>query len=85
MRVRVRVRVRVGLEGKEGRRPRGCRLTLTLTLTLTCMASLLPAWLPPLRMLKAGTGRYILSVGLPASTAMCLYSGRRLAAAPSEG
>ena len=27
-------------------------------------------------------GSYILSVGLPASTAMCLYNGRRLAAAP---
>ena len=24
-----------------------------------CMASLLPAWLPPLMMLKAGTGRYL--------------------------
>ena len=24
-----------------------------------CIASLLPAWLPPLMMLKAGTGRYL--------------------------
>ena len=47
------------------------------------MASLLPAWLPPLIMLNAGTGRYILSVGLPASSAMCLYSGMPLAEAPA--
>ena len=50
-----------------------------------CIASLLPAWLPPLMMLKAGTGMYILSVGLPASSAICLYKGRRLAAAPEGG
>lgn len=49
----------------------------------SCMASLLPAWLPPLMMLNEGTGMYILPVGLPASSAMCLYSGLPLAAAPA--
>merc|ERR1719161_1466246 len=49
----------------------------------SCMASLLPAWLPPLMMLNDGTGMYILSVGLSARFAMCLYSGTPLAAAPA--
>mmetsp|Transcript_2940 Transcript_2940/g.7232 ORF Transcript_2940/g.7232 Transcript_2940/m.7232 type:complete len:270 (+) Transcript_2940:948-1757(+) len=47
----------------------------------SCMASALPAWLPPLMMLKEGTGRYIL--GLPASSAMCLYRGTFFSAAPA--
>lgn len=37
----------------------------------SCIASLFPACEPPLMMLNAGTGRYIESVGLPASSAMC--------------
>ncbi len=36
----------------------------------SCMASLLPAWEPPLMTLKAGTGRMI--SGVPAKSAMCL-------------
>lgn len=39
----------------------------------SCIASLFPAWLPPLMTLKAGTGRITLS--LPARSAMCLYRG----------
>ena len=39
----------------------------------SCMASLLPAWLPPLMTLNAGTGR--ISRLLPARSAMCWYRG----------
>ena len=49
----------------------------------SCIASLLPAWLPPLMMLNAGTGMHIRSVGLPASCAICLYSGVFFAPAPA--
>ena len=49
----------------------------------SCIASLLPAWLPPLMMLNAGTGMHIWSVGLPASCAICLYSGVFFAPAPA--
>mmetsp|Transcript_27075 Transcript_27075/g.65322 ORF Transcript_27075/g.65322 Transcript_27075/m.65322 type:complete len:213 (-) Transcript_27075:181-819(-) len=49
----------------------------------SCIASLLPACEPPLMMLKAGTGRYISSVELPARSAMCLYRGVFFAAAPA--
>ena len=39
----------------------------------SCMASLLPAWLPPLITLKQGTGR--MTFLLPARSAMWRYSG----------
>ena len=39
----------------------------------SCMASLLPAWLPPLMTLKAGTGST--SRLLPARSARCWYRG----------
>mmetsp|Transcript_6231 Transcript_6231/g.14183 ORF Transcript_6231/g.14183 Transcript_6231/m.14183 type:complete len:200 (-) Transcript_6231:309-908(-) len=47
----------------------------------SCMASLFPAWLPPLMMLKAGTGR--MSFVFPASSAMYLNSGMSFSAAPA--
>mmetsp|Transcript_5336 Transcript_5336/g.14340 ORF Transcript_5336/g.14340 Transcript_5336/m.14340 type:complete len:429 (+) Transcript_5336:208-1494(+) len=47
----------------------------------SCMARALPAWLPPLMMLNAGTGKY--SLGLPARSAMCLYRGTSFSAAPA--
>ena len=47
----------------------------------SCIASALPAWLPPLMMLNAGTGST--SFELPASSAMCLYSGTPFSAAPA--
>ena len=45
-----------------------------------CMASALPAWEPPLMMLKLGTGRT--SFLLPARSARCWYSGTPFSAAP---
>ena len=47
----------------------------------SCMASLLPAWLPPLITLKAGTGR-ITSL-FPARSAMCRQSGTPFLDAPA--
>merc|ERR1712100_233428 len=44
----------------------------------------LPAWEPPLITLKLGTGITYLSVGLPASSAMYLYNGWDLEAAPAR-
>ena len=42
----------------------------------SCIASLLPAWLPPLMTLNAGTGR--ITSAFPARSAMCLYNGTPL-------
>mmetsp|Transcript_54085 Transcript_54085/g.136066 ORF Transcript_54085/g.136066 Transcript_54085/m.136066 type:complete len:207 (-) Transcript_54085:244-864(-) len=50
----------------------------------SCIASLLPAWLPPLMTFMAGTGMTNLSVGLPARPAMYWYRGIFLAAAPAR-
>jgi hypothetical protein len=47
----------------------------------SCMARALPAWEPPLMMLKEGTGRT--SLVLPARSAMCLYRGTPFSAAPA--
>jgi len=47
----------------------------------SCMASLLPAWLPPLITLKAGTGR--MTSLLPARSAMWRYRGTPFLAAPA--
>ena len=44
-------------------------------------ASLLPAWLPPLMMLNAGTGKTNLL--LPANSEMCLYKGTPFSPAPA--
>uniref|UniRef100_A0A6B0V4U5 Uncharacterized protein n=1 Tax=Ixodes ricinus TaxID=34613 RepID=A0A6B0V4U5_IXORI len=46
------------------------------------MASLLPAWLPPLITLNAGTGR--ITFELPARSAMCRYTGTPFWAAPAR-
>ena len=45
------------------------------------MANLLPAWLPPLITLNAGTG-IIISLW-PAKSAICLYNGTPRSAAPA--
>ena len=47
----------------------------------SCIASLLPAWLPPLITFKAGTG--ITSSLVPARCWMCLYKGMPCAPAPA--
>lgn len=47
----------------------------------SCMAKLLPAWLPPLITLKAGTG--MTSSFVPDISWMCLYKGAPLAPAPA--
>ena len=47
----------------------------------TCIASLFPAWEPPLMTLNAGTGRTTCLV--PANWAMCLYKGIPLCTAPA--
>ncbi len=47
----------------------------------SCIASLFPAWLPPLMTLKAGTG--MITSLCPAKSAMCLQSETDFSAAPA--